>query len=267
MASPVRFPAGVTAEQLRTALMSLKSAAERTDKKLRVSASTQSRLLTAIQAQMSNDMAARLEQGLGGLNSGLSAAQSTVAGLEQQVATVRTRVDATSSSLADLTSTANGLSSSLDSLTSTVDGLTSSFDDLTGRVTALEAKLAVHSQILTTPVDVVDPATWYDAVSVALDPGTWLLTAMVTMRRATTTAWVASARLWDGSTALASSSASVMSATNSTITLPLMTVATLDATKTVKAQGYASNVSTTTIQHQNAPEVAGATQLHAVRLA
>lgn len=76
-----------------------------------------------------------------------------------------------------------------------------------------------------------------DDVSISLDPGTWLICAIVTAKSPSATAQRVTAKLWDGTTAFVSTEGAAPSQGTSTagyISLTLTDIQTISATTTVK---------------------------------
>lgn len=96
--------------------------------------------------------------------------------------------------------------------------------------------------ILTAEVQMPVAGTWYDAVSLTLAPGTWLLLGRIEIRRTITTGIQCAARIYDGTVTVASGSGSCASNNGRHISLNRVVAPT--ASTTYKLQG-SSAVGTT----------------------
>lgn len=111
--------------------------------------------------------------------------------------------------------------------------------------------------------------TWYTGASVSLTAGTWLIVATITLNRNTTTAQQYQARIYDGTTAYASTQEYQASVANAPISLAMNTVIILSGSATVSVQGASSTSTNNTILAATLANGQGnnATQISAIKIA
>ena len=99
---------------------------------------------------------------------------------------------------------------------------------------------SVSTNACSSDVTITTAGTWYTGTSVSLGTGTWLILAYITIGKANTTADVAYARIWDGSTAYASGQMHNPGTNPHLSTISLSYVITLSSSKTISIQGTSS---------------------------
>lgn len=121
---------------------------------------------------------------------------------------------------------------------------------------------------LSADVTMTNANQWYDAVSVSLSKGTWLVMGLASINRAATTLCQHGARISDGTTHYVSTQASHPSQNPHAVSLTLSTIIVLTATTTIKLQGVSSVATSGIIKAATANNGSGnnATQITAIKL-
>jgi len=132
--------------------------------------------------------------------------------------------------------------------------------DLT--ITSSQAKLGGDITITTAN-------TWYGTTAVTLDAGTWLINAHITVARTATTALTYTARIYNGSTAEASTAQYMPSVANHSATLALTCIVTPAGSTTYTIQATANQGTSGVIKAAALVNAQGnnATVITAIRLA
>lgn len=117
-------------------------------------------------------------------------------------------------------------------------------------------------------VTMTNANTFYDAVSVSLEPGFWLVMAHASINRAATTLCQHTARISDGTNHYASTQASHPSQNPHAVGLAMSTIITITSTTTIKLQCASSVATSGIIKAATANNASGnnATQISALKV-
>jgi hypothetical protein len=122
------------------------------------------------------------------------------------------------------------------SISAPTTGDTLVYDNDVGRWMNAQAGITSATATLSGTVTLTTTGTWYDGPSVTLSAGTWLITAHASFSRTTATATTWEARVYDGTTQLASGNATTTALANSATGISMQAVVVVTGTPTVKLQ-------------------------------
>ena len=167
----------------------------------------------------------------------------------------------------DVSYNLNALTDVAISLPTTGDTLV--YSNETGRWTNQQAGITSVTDTLGAAVNLTTTGTWYDGPSVTLSAGTWLITAHASFSRTTATATTWEARVYDGTTQLASGNSTTTALANSATGISMQAVVVVTGTPTVTLQATTNAGAVACLMRDTTfvNGMAGATIISAVKIA
>lgn len=149
------------------------------------------------------------------------------------------------------------------------DGDALVWSDNQGKWVNSPSSLTSANASLSAAVNLTVTGTWYDGPSVSLTAGTWLVVAHASFSRTTAVATTWEARIYDGSTAYASSNRFTPATANTASGLSLQAIVTLTGSATMTLQATTNAGATACLMRDTTfvNGISNATRISAVKLA